>query len=139
MPVAKHQGQHERCHNHQSVRWPSVRADSNRIYTLRPPTFTEGSNPAVLSWNRGGAGDMMNNWHEDWAFVVVVVHGKDDISRTTRPNASEAEQYTKTLLEQGVPAANIRVYRTRLVRATLPSSQQDSDTTDQLADPRLGA
>lgn len=71
---------------------------------------------------------MMNNWHEDWAFVIVVVHGKDDISRTTRPNASEAEQYTKRLLEQGVPVANISVYRTRLVRAPLSTSQQDSDT-----------
>jgi len=107
-----------------------VCADSNRIYTLRPPTFTEGCNPAVLSWNRVGAGDMMDNWHQDWAFVVVVVHGEHDISRTTRPNASEAEQYTKSLLEQGVPAANIRVYRTRLVWAALPTSQEDSDTAD---------
>jgi acetyl esterase/lipase len=73
---------------------------------------------------------MMDNWHQDCAFVVVVVHGKADVSRTTRPNASEAERYTKRLLEQGVPAANIRVYRTRLVRATLPASHEDSVTTD---------
>lgn len=107
-----------------------VRADSNRIYTLRPLTFTEGCSLPVLSWNRDGAGEMMDNWHQDWAFVVVVVHGKADVSRTTRPNASEAERYTNRLLEQGVPAANIRVYRTRLVRAILPLSHEDSATTD---------
>jgi hypothetical protein len=73
---------------------------------------------------------MTQDWHQDWSFVVVVMNGKDDISRTTRPNASEAERYARSLLEQGVPAANIRIYRTRLVRASLPTSQEDSDTTD---------
>jgi hypothetical protein len=63
----------------------------------------------------------MCGWHQHSAFVVVVVHGTDDISRTTWPEASEAKRYVKTLLEQGVPVASIRVYHTRLVRPLLPS------------------
>lgn len=63
---------------------------------------------------------MMYNWHQYAAFVVVVVHGPDDVSRTTWPEASEAKRHVRKLLEQGVVAANIRVYRTRLVRPPLP-------------------
>ena len=59
--------------------------------------------------------------HQGSAFVVVVVHGTHDISRTTWPDASEAKRYTRTLLEQGVPTGNIRVYRTRLVSPLHPS------------------
>jgi hypothetical protein len=64
----------------------------------------------------------MCDWRQDSAFVVVVVHGTHDISRTTWPDASAVKRYTKSLLEQGVPVGNIRVYRTRLVRPPLPSS-----------------
>ena len=64
----------------------------------------------------------MCSWNQHSAFVVVVVHGTHNISRTTWPDASEAKRYAKRLLEQGVPAGNIRVYRTRLVRPLLPSS-----------------
>ena len=64
----------------------------------------------------------MRNWHQHSAFVVVVVHGTDDITRTTWPEASEAKRYMKRLLEHGVLASNIRVYRTRLVRPPNPSS-----------------
>ena len=63
----------------------------------------------------------MCNWHQHLAFVVVVVHGAHDISRTTWPDASEAKQHARRLLEQGVPAGAIRVYRTRLVRPLHPS------------------
>ncbi len=63
----------------------------------------------------------MRGWHQHSAFVVVVVYGTDDISRTTWPEASEAKRYVKTLLEQGVPVAGIRVYRTRLVKPPIPS------------------
>ena len=63
---------------------------------------------------------MMYNWHQHSAFVVVVVHGPDDITRTTWSEASEAERYVRKLLERGVLTTNIRVYRTRLVRPPLP-------------------
>lgn len=64
----------------------------------------------------------MCKWHQCSAFVVVVVHGTHDISRTTWPDASEAKRYAKRLLEQGVLAGNISIYRTRLVRTPLPPS-----------------
>lgn len=57
---------------------------------------------------------------EDFAFVVVVIYGPDDVRKTTWPSAIEAEQHMTRLLTHGVPQANIRVYRTRLVRASLP-------------------
>jgi hypothetical protein len=63
----------------------------------------------------------MYKWHQGSAFVVVVVHGTHDISRTTWPDASEAKRYRKRLLEQGVSVGNIRVYRTRLVSPLHPS------------------
>ena len=63
----------------------------------------------------------MCNWSQGSAFVVVVTHGPDDISRTTWPSAPEAKRCMSRLLEQGVPLANIRVYRTRLVQPPLPS------------------
>ena len=62
----------------------------------------------------------MYNYHQFSAFVVVVVHGPDDITRTTWPEASEAKRHVKKLLNQGVLATDIRVYRTRLVRPPLP-------------------
>ncbi len=64
----------------------------------------------------------MSNWQPDSAFVVVVVHGTQDISRTTWPNAAEAKHYMRRLRQQGVPAASIRLYRARLVKPTLASS-----------------
>ena len=63
----------------------------------------------------------MCNWHQHPAFVVVVVHGTHDISRTTWPDASEAKRYIRTLLEHGVLPRNIRIYRTRLAKPPLPS------------------
>jgi hypothetical protein len=57
---------------------------------------------------------------EDFAFVVVVIYGPDDVTQTTCPSVIEAEQHVTRLLKYGVPQANIRVYRTRLVRASLP-------------------
>jgi hypothetical protein len=63
---------------------------------------------------------MTYNYHQFSAFVVVVVHGPDDITRTTWPEASEAKRHVRKLLEQGVLSTNIRVYRTRLVRPPLP-------------------
>jgi hypothetical protein len=63
----------------------------------------------------------MYNWHQESAFVVVVVHGRHDISRTTWPDASEAKRYAESLVEQGVLADNIRIYRARLARPPLPS------------------
>ena len=63
----------------------------------------------------------MCNWLQGSAFVVVVVHGLQDISRTTWSSAPEAKQYMNRLLEQGELAANIRVYRTRLVQPPMPS------------------
>ena len=62
----------------------------------------------------------MWNSYQHSAFVVVVVHGPDDITRTTWPDASEVKRYTRSLLEQGVPTGNIRIYRTRLVRPPVP-------------------
>lgn len=62
----------------------------------------------------------MWNSYQHSAFVVVVVHGPDDITRTTWPDASEVKRYTRSLLEQGVPTGNIRIYRTRLVRPPAP-------------------
>ena len=62
----------------------------------------------------------MWNSYQHSAFVVVIVHGPDDITRTTWPDASEVKRYTRSLLEQGVPTGNIRIYRTRLVRPPTP-------------------
>jgi hypothetical protein len=57
---------------------------------------------------------------QDSGFVVIVVYGPDDVSKTTWPSAVVAEQHMTRLLEHGVPEANIRVYHTRLVKAPLP-------------------
>lgn len=57
----------------------------------------------------------------DFAFVVVVVHDSHDVSRTTFASALEAEEYAEALRRQGVPEANIRLYRTRLARPIFPS------------------
>jgi hypothetical protein len=51
----------------------------------------------------------MHNWHQYSAPVGVVVHGPDDITRTTWPEASEAKRHVKKLLEQGALATDIRV------------------------------
>jgi hypothetical protein len=64
----------------------------------------------------------MCSWYQHSAFVVVVVHGPHDITSTTWPGASEAKRHMERLLEQGVQASNIRIYRTRLVRPPLSSS-----------------
>jgi len=63
----------------------------------------------------------MHSYHQHLALVVVVIHGPEDITRTTWPEASEARRYMRKLLEQGVLLSNIRVYRTRLVRPSIPS------------------
>jgi len=63
----------------------------------------------------------MYSYHQHSAFVIVVSHGPEDFTRTTWPEASEARQYIRKLLEQGVPLSNIRVYRTRLVKPPVPS------------------
>lgn len=63
----------------------------------------------------------MYDRHHYSALVVVVVHGTHDVSRTTWHDGSLAKRYVRTLLEQGVRPGNIRVYRTRLVRPSLPS------------------
>ena len=62
----------------------------------------------------------MSNYHH-WAFVVVIVHGTHDISRTTWHDAADAKRHVRSLLEQGVRPRDIRVYRTRLARPPLPS------------------
>lgn len=56
---------------------------------------------------------------QDSAFVIVVVYGPDDVTKTTWPSTAEAEQHMTRLLRHGVPEANIRVYHTRLVKAPL--------------------
>ncbi len=53
----------------------------------------------------------------DAQFVVVVLQG-DDISRMIWPDTWTAQAYAQGLRDQGVPAENIRVYRTQSVRAT---------------------
>jgi len=63
----------------------------------------------------------MYSRHRYSAFVVVVVHGPHDMTRTTWPEPSEAERYIKRLLQQGVLPSDIRVYRTRLVKPSLSS------------------
>jgi acetyl esterase/lipase len=57
----------------------------------------------------------MNNWLPDSAFVVVVVHGTHDVTRTTLPDLVETKRYIERLRQQGIPAASIRLYHTRLV------------------------
>jgi len=61
----------------------------------------------------------MDNWLPDSAFVVVVVHGTHDVTRTTLPDVIEAKRYIERLRQRGIPAVNIRLYRTRLVRPPL--------------------
>jgi hypothetical protein len=62
----------------------------------------------------------MQNLQPDSAFVVVVMRGTGEISRTTWPTAADAERYMTTVRDQGVPAANVRIYRTRLARPSSP-------------------
>ena len=64
----------------------------------------------------------MYNWLPDSAFVVVVVHGTNDVTRTTLPDLIETKRYIERLRRQGIPAASIRLYRTRLVRPPLHAS-----------------
>lgn len=56
------------------------------------------------------------------AFIVVAVYGMDDVSKTVWPTAAKAESHIRELLKQGVPAVNIRMYQTRLVRAPFQST-----------------
>ncbi len=58
----------------------------------------------------------MQDWLPDSAFVVVVMRPTSEISRTTWPSAAEAKRYMKKVRQQGVPAASIRLYHTRLAR-----------------------
>jgi len=64
----------------------------------------------------------MYNWLPDSAFVVVVVHGVHDVTRTTLPDLIETKQYIERLRQQGIPPDSIRLYRTRLVRPPLRAS-----------------
>lgn len=61
----------------------------------------------------------MYNWLPDSAYVVVVVHGTNDVTRTTLPDLIEVKRHIERLRQQGIPAASIRLYRTRLVRPHL--------------------
>lgn len=56
----------------------------------------------------------------DIAFVVVVIHGKRDVSRTTWVTAAEAERYMERLRKEGIPAEEMRLYRVRLARSPTP-------------------
>lgn len=58
----------------------------------------------------------MRNWQTDFAYVVVVIHGTKDISRTTWISAVEAKRHMTQLRQQGFSQADVRLYRTRLVR-----------------------
>jgi acetyl esterase/lipase len=64
----------------------------------------------------------MDNWLPDSAFVVVVVHGTHDVTRTTLPDFAETRRYIEKLRQRGIPAASIRLYRTRMVRPRLQAS-----------------
>jgi acetyl esterase/lipase len=64
----------------------------------------------------------MDNWLPDSAFVVVVVHGTNDVTRATLPDLAETKRYIERLRQRGVPAASIRLYRTRMVRPPLRAS-----------------
>jgi hypothetical protein len=64
----------------------------------------------------------MQDWLPDSAFVVVVVHGTNDVTRTTLPDVAETKRYIDRLRQRGIPAASIRLYRTRLVRPPLRAS-----------------
>jgi acetyl esterase/lipase len=61
----------------------------------------------------------MDNWLPDSAFVVVVVHGMHDVTRTTLPDVAQAKRYIERLRQRGIPAARICLYRTRLIRPPL--------------------
>ncbi|HEU4759752.1 MAG TPA: hypothetical protein VFT91_07195 [Dehalococcoidia bacterium] len=56
----------------------------------------------------------------DFAFVVVAVLGLNDISETTWPTAADAQRQRERLLKLGLPAARVRVYRTRVVKPVHP-------------------
>ncbi len=62
----------------------------------------------------------------DFAFVVVALLGPEGISETTWPTSADAQRQRKRLLKLGLPAAAVRVYRTRLVR--VPSRQAGPDS-----------
>jgi hypothetical protein len=65
---------------------------------------------------------MTDSWLPDSAFVVVVVHGTHDVTRTTLPDVTEIKRYIEKLRQRGIPAASIRLYRTRMVRPPLRAS-----------------
>ncbi|MGQ9573654.1 MAG: hypothetical protein ACUVV3_10830 [Dehalococcoidia bacterium] len=62
----------------------------------------------------------MTSTSQHLAFVVVVVNGTHDLTRTICPDAAAVERYTRALLAQGIRPANIRIYRTRLLKPHSP-------------------
>lgn len=52
----------------------------------------------------------------DCAFVVVVMHGAQDISRTTFRSLDAALRYMKNLREQKASNLSMTLYRTRVAR-----------------------
>jgi len=59
----------------------------------------------------------MQQRSQNYAFVVVAVFGPNDISESTWSTEDEARRQRERLIKLGVRASNIRVYRTRLVKA----------------------
>jgi hypothetical protein len=62
----------------------------------------------------------MQSWKPDSAYVVVVVHGPRDISRTTWPDAAQAKRHIERLRGQGFSADDIRLYHARVVTPPSP-------------------
>ncbi len=93
---------------------------------MRAPTFTEAATWPCYREKQEGKEQMLN-WQPDLAFVVAVVRGPRDISRTTWGDVAEAKRYVKTLRRQGIPAANICLYHKRLVWPTRRASQSASE------------
>lgn len=52
----------------------------------------------------------------NYGFVVVVMHGAQDICRTTFRTADEALRFMKNVRQQRLSKLNMTMYRTRLAR-----------------------
>lgn len=57
----------------------------------------------------------MGKWLPGSAYIVVVAHGLQDLSRTAWPSAAEAERYIERLRREGVPTTRLRLYRRQVV------------------------
>ncbi len=65
-------------------------------------------------------GDITDS-HGDFGFVVVIMHGAQDVSRATFQSADEALRYMERLRQQYASEISVSMYHTRLARTAFQS------------------